>query len=161
SARWIMWAGDLPDAKANVSVLAFAPDNRTLYTGDSEGYVLAWDLAARTHRVLLGRSKRARGSRGVYWLWPTADGRLLTYDEHRVIDALRRDAGPVFDVGSGEWGAFQYLFPDGRRAAKLDPDADWRLDWWDLETNLRLRAPGPFGRLTRLSWPAFLHVRLT
>src|SRR5262245_20179410 len=120
-----MWAGDLPDSKATISALAFAPDDRTLYTGDSEGYVLAWDLAARTHRVLLGRSKQRRGYRTVHWLWPTADGRLLVHDEHRLIDALRPDAGPVFDVGAGEWGRFDYLFPDGRRAAKLDHDDEW------------------------------------
>jgi WD40 repeat protein len=153
-----MWIGELPARVATISALAFAPHSRTLYSGDSQGYVLAWDLSGRTYRILFRRpfDRAHPGHRHVHWLWPTSDGRLLVQDQQRVIDALHPDAGPLFDPGPGEMGYFRYLFPDGRRAAKLDPDEDYRLDWWDLETGLRLPVPGPLGQATNIGWHTLL-----
>src|SRR5215831_3399342 len=100
-----MWVGELPAKTAVVTALAFAPGGRALYTADNLGSVLA---------------------RGLRWLWPTPDGRrLLIQDEHRLIDALHAEAGPLLDPGSGERGYWTYLFPDGRTAVKGDPDRDW------------------------------------
>src|SRR4051794_11877203 len=100
-----MWVGEHPCKAATIYHLAFAPDNRTLYSGDSQGYVLAWDLATRTHRVLFRRPfpHDAPGHRHVQWLWPTLDGRLLAQDGSRIVGALHPDARPVLDPGPGEW----------------------------------------------------------
>src|SRR5262245_8263137 len=146
-----MWVGELR-FKTTVNSLAFAPNGRTLYCGDGLGYVTAWDLRARTSRDLFRRPSTAPNYRSVHWLWPTPDGRLLIQDQHRLVDALHPDAGPVLDPGSGERGYFRYLLPDGRRAAKVDPDNDSRVDWWDLETGLRVPVPGPYGEISDVYW---------
>lgn len=152
-----MWVGELPMKGATVRSLAFAPDNRVLYTGDTQGHVIAWDLSSRTNQVLFRRPFDAYyRHRRVHWLWPTLDGRLLVQDGHRLIDALHPEAVTVLDPGAGELGAFLYLFPDGRRAAKVDPGDRWRLDWWDLQTGERVPVPGPLGRQEDVAWHALL-----
>jgi WD40 repeat protein len=149
-----MWVGELP-AKASVYVLAFSPDNRTLYSGDGQGYALAWDLAARTYRTL-HRLPYRPGGQPLARLLLGADGSLLIQDGHRLIDALRPDAGAVLDPGPGELGWFLCLSPDGRRAGKTDPDRNYGVDWWDLEAGLRLPMPEPLGSAQNVSWQALL-----
>src|SRR5262249_32378978 len=98
----------------------------------------------------------AQGYRTVSWLWPTADGRLLVQHEHLLIDALRPEAAPVLDPGEGERGQYRFVFPDGRRASKVDPDANWTVDWWDLQTGLRLSVPGPLAQARNVLWHTLL-----
>src|SRR6516165_5798107 len=98
-----MWVSELP-VKASVYVLAFSPDNRTLYSGDGQGHALAWDLSARTYQVL-HRLPYRQGGQVLSRLLLSADGcRLLIQEGHRLIDALRPEAGAVLDPGPGEMG---------------------------------------------------------
>src|SRR5262245_58945377 len=103
-----MWVGELMK-RASVRSLAFAPDARTLYSGDTQGHVIAWDLSSRTSRVLFRRPSNALHYRGVHWLLPTPDGRLLVQDLHRLIDALHPQTSVVIDPGRDELGGFAYL----------------------------------------------------
>src|SRR5262249_21983696 len=133
--RCAVWVGEHPVSRANITVLAYAPDSRTLYTGDNKGYIIAWDLAARTHRVLLRRTTRLTRLPGVIWLCPTPDGSRLLYQDGPLLrDALQPEAPPLLDPMPGGRGRFDYMLPDGRRVAKLEGDADWRLNWWDVST---------------------------
>jgi WD40 repeat protein len=153
-----MWVGQLP-ATSSVWALVYSPDGRTLYSGDLQGYVLAWDVATRSHRVLFRRSKldEEMKHRGVNWLWLSRDGsRLLVNDTHQLFDALHPEGGPVLDVGDGGPDRIRLIFPDGRRAAQASPDTQWRMEWWCLETALSEEVPGPLGRATKLVWQALL-----
>ena len=101
-----MWVGQLPLKLSSVTVLAYAPDGRTLYSGDSKGKVLAWDVSTRTHRALYRRPKT--GNRGVYTLWPTPDGaRVLCADDDEIVDVLHPDSGPLLRAKKREreWGS--------------------------------------------------------
>jgi WD40 repeat protein len=64
-----MWIQPLPTKLATVTALGFAPDGRTLYTGDDHGHILAWDVVTRTHMILLEVT-------GFYWAgpWPAQGG---------------------------------------------------------------------------------------
>src|SRR5437868_579402 len=103
-----MWVGKLSDRTAQVTAVAFAPDGRTIYTGDSAGWVRAWDAASHEHRKLCRRRKpQGGGSRGVFNLWPTPDGnRLLVRDARLLCDALLPDAPAVLTAPEdcrGDW----------------------------------------------------------
>jgi WD40 repeat protein len=149
-----MWVAQLPARASSVYTLAFAPDGRTLYSGDGQGYVLAWDLAGRTHRVLFRLPYSV--NRIVGWLWPSPDGsRLLVQDDFLLRNALDPDV-PLLNPGPGERGWWKYMLPDGRRVAKTDPDRGWRLDWWDVDTGLRVPVPAPMGGATNLTFHALL-----
>jgi WD40 repeat protein len=146
-----MWVGQLPLKLSSVTVLAYAPDGRTLYSGDSKGKVLAWDVSTRTHRALYRRPKT--GNRGVYTLWPTPDGaRVLCADDDEIVDVLHPDSGPLLRAKKREreWGSdWRYLLPDGRRV--MSCEFEWRIGLWDLRTGKRLKVPGALGRATHIT----------
>lgn len=150
-----MWVGTLPDKKAVVNVLTFAPDGHTLYTGDSAGRVLAWDVDTRAARELFRRPEPANGNRGVHDLWLTRDGaRLLVNDDRRLIDAFRPEAKPLFTAAKDSWAWWKYLLPDGRRITSVEPE--WRLALWDVTTGERLPVPGELGAARDLTYHALL-----
>jgi WD40 repeat protein len=152
-----MWVCELPDRRTNINVLALAPDGRALYSGDSHGHVLAWDLSTRKHQLVFHRPRAARQYNMVYWLGPTPDGaRLLAHDFHGLIDALHPEAGPLLVPGPDERCYFGYLLPDGRRVSGLDYTPEWRVGWWDLDTGMRVRVPGALGRYSPVAWHALL-----
>src|SRR6266542_3930209 len=100
-----MWYGKLPAAFAKVIAMAFAPDGRTLYTGDTKGCVLAWDLVTHTHRVLLRRVKTKYGIRAVAHLRLTPDGSQLFIEEgERLVDLLHPGTNLPLPADKS-WGA--------------------------------------------------------
>src|SRR5262245_9843256 len=110
-----MWVGELPVKKSSVTALAFAPDGRTLYTGDSSGRVLAWDVGTPKPREVFRRTEPVGGNLGVYTLWPTRDGtRLLVADDGRLRDAFRPRDEPLLVSPKNSWGWWKYLLPDDR-----------------------------------------------
>ena len=133
-----MWIQKLPSG--SVTALAYSPDGRTLYTGSTTGRVFAWNLATRTHTELY---RRATGSSGVYYLWPTPTGRLLIREGRTLLDALAPASGPLIVPGPDDWGDWRYVLPDGLRAISCEPE--WRIGLWDVETGQRLPVPGPLG----------------
>jgi|GEM_PF-5004701 len=145
-----MWTGQLPEKLASVTALAFAPDGFTLYTGDTKGWILAWNLATREPRELFRVPVPDYGNRGVYKLWPTPDGsRLLVPELQGLFDAFRPAAGPLLTTGESGWGHWRYLFPDGKRVITCEPE--WRVGLWNLETDKRLKVPGPLGNATAIT----------
>jgi WD40 repeat protein len=146
-----MWVGKLPEKRASVLTAVFAPDGRTLYTGDNKGWVRAWDVVTRTHRNLFRRSESTASDRGVYHLWPTPDGsRLLVSDQRALWDALRPGGGsPLLTAPKESWGWWKYLLPDGKRFISCEPE--YRLALWDLETGQRLKIPGTLGKASHIT----------
>jgi WD40 repeat protein len=139
-----MWSGKLPVAHAKVLTLVFAPDGRTLYTGDSKGCVLAWDLVTHEHRVLLQRRRTAYGLRPVTNLMLAPDGsRLLSQEYTKVLDLLHPDGRVPLPVPIDlEWTA---ILPDGKRILSVEYP-HWRMGFWSLKTGKRLKLPGELGK---------------
>ncbi len=149
-----MWVGHLPEKRSSVTALAFAPDGRTLYAGDSAGRVLAWDVAAREYRELF-RPQPIIGNRGVHNLWLTRDGtRLLTTDDGQLIDALRPEDKPLLTQQENSWGWWKYLLPDEKRVTSVEPE--WRVALWDLRTGARVPVPGALGAIRDITHHAML-----
>jgi WD40 repeat protein len=133
-----------------VTALAFAPDGGNLYTGDSAGWVLAWDVATHECRKLFRRAEPSTGNRGVYDLWPTPDGaRLFVSDDRKLFDALRPDAGPLLVAPKDSWGWWRYLLSDGR---VISCEPEWRVGLWDLRTGERLPVPGALGAAKHITY---------
>lgn len=148
-----MWVQDLPGG-AQVTALTYSPDGRTLYTGDMEGRVIAWDVAARTGTELYRRAEPPTGNRGVHHFWPTRDGRLLFTDDRTLMDALPPGAGPVLQARFGSWGWWKLPLPDGRRMTSVEPE--WKVGLWDLATGARLIVPGALGDARGITFHALL-----
>src|SRR5262245_52562781 len=135
-----MWIQEIPTGE--VTAVVYSPDGRTLYTGDGQGGVRAWDLVTRKSRELYRRARPNNGNRGVYELWPTPDGsRLMVPDEPNPIDALHPDAGPLLTIPKTRYRVdCRYMLPDGRRVMSVEPE--WRVGLWDIETGKKLKVPG-------------------
>jgi WD40 repeat protein len=141
-----MWVQELPTPKAAVTAVAFAPDGQTLYTGDADGYVRAWDMASRAGRELYRTPYRSDGSRTVFTFWPAAEpDRLYTLvNDWRVIDALAPATAPVLSVVPFGRLQVRTLSPD-RRAA-FGTDGQFRVLAWDLTARAAERTvPGTLG----------------
>src|SRR6476620_10560445 len=103
-----MWVGKVPGGA--VTALAFAPGGRTLYSGDMQGRVFAWDLGSQSRRELYRRAEPKTGNRGVHHLWPTSDGlHLYLSDARHLLDAFHPEDGPVLTPPEDSWGWWKYL----------------------------------------------------
>jgi WD40 repeat protein len=142
-----MWVGKTPGKLASITAMAFAPDGRTLYTGDSKGWILAWDTATHESKTL---RRPQKGDGGVYTLWPTPDDarRLLYLDRQAVWDALSPDL-PMLKRAEGNTGDWRYLLPDGKRV--MSCEQNYRIGLWNLETGKRLKVPGELGAATHIT----------
>lgn len=150
-----MWVGKPSGRLTTVTAVAFAPDGRTIYTGDSEGWVLAWDVTTHEKRALFRQAKRKPGSRVVYTLWPTPNGkRLLVSNNQSLRDAFQPKAPPLITVPQVMGDAMSYLLPDGKRVITCDPE--WRVGLWNLETGKRLPVPGELGRVKEITYHELL-----
>jgi WD40 repeat protein len=143
-----VWIAKLPVAKASVSAVAFAPDGRTIYTGDTAGCLLAWDAGTHECRELYRRPAPAKN--GICHLWPVADGsRLLFEGSDGLRDALCPDAGPLLTHPD-----LRYVTPDGTRAFTCEREC--RVGLWDVHTGQRLPAPGSLSRAKGITHYQFL-----
>jgi WD40 repeat protein len=151
-----MWVGKFSDRTAQVTAVVFAPDGRTIYTGDSAGWVRAWDVASHEHRKLCQRPRPwGGGSRGVHSLWPTPDGKRLLVDSDRsLLDALSPEAPVVLTAPEDSGGNWRYLLPDGRRVISCEDQ--WTVGLWDLETGKRLGVPGELGKARDITYHSLL-----
>jgi WD40 repeat protein len=114
------YAGTLtgPSPTGEMSALAFAPRRRLLATGRSDGLLLLWDYADRTHPLLLSASRHG----GVVWAADfTADGRTLatgspdgTVVLWDVADPTRPDRLATIPREGHTWVSSVAFSPEGR-----------------------------------------------
>lgn len=147
-----MWVGKFSDRTAQATAVVFAPDGRTIYTGDRAGWVRAWDVTSHEQRKLCQRPKpQGGGSRAVHSLWPTPDGKRLFVDSGRsLLDALRPDAPVALTAPEDSRGDWRYLLPDGRRVISCEDQ--WTVGLWNLETGERLKVPGELGQARDITY---------
>jgi DNA-binding beta-propeller fold protein YncE len=150
-----MWIADTD--RAQVLCFAFSPDGSTLYTGDDEGAVFAWDRASQVRRELFRVPRALHGAVSVWQVAPTPCGtRLLVPANSRVyvLDTTGTVKPRDLKVGVTDRGVRVGLSPDGRRflaPTKLNVAA-----CWDPDTGARVTLPGPLGKYNTCVWAVYL-----
>jgi WD40 repeat protein len=146
-----MWHQTLPAKLASVTAIAFAPDSRTLYTGDESGSILAWDVATRASRELWRvEPQRYRWPQ----LWPSPDGsRLLLDDGGELIEALAPNGAEVLPLGDAAHD-IGHVTPNGRWALGIAGRST--VGVWDLATRRRVPLRGPLADATGITFHRLL-----
>src|SRR5438552_3645192 len=135
-----MWIQEV--GRGALRAVAFAPDGRTLYTGDEDRFVFAWDLVTRTGREL-SRIPPQPGDRGVDRLWPASDpDRVYVLDWGGLIDALSPKP-PVLNVRNREGVSVRFVTPDRRTA--FGNGLRNKILAWDIRRGTPIDFPGPLG----------------
>jgi WD40 repeat protein len=150
-----MWIADTE--RAEVLCFSFSPDGATLYTGDDEGAVFAWDRASQGGRELLRVPKSLQGMVAVWQVVPTPCGtRLLVPAGGRVH---------VIDLTGGTKPR-KLKAEVSNRSGRISPSADGRhflaptqfnvAACWDADTGARLPLRGALGKYNTCVTVAYL-----
>lgn len=140
-----MWVADTD--RAEVLCFAFSPDGSTLYTGDDEGAVFAWDRATQEGRELHRFPRGADGPVGVWQIVPTPCGtRVLVPNNGRVLDVPHDgQAKPVWCCdGLTDRGTRVSLSADGTRL--MAATRAGVVARWSTKTGQKVLVPGALGK---------------
>ena len=125
---WVQKAGG-----GGVLALAFAPDNRTLYTKDATGAVSKWDVPNRSG----GRAFRAGSGHGYYGGFGLADRGRYVVSVGRPVFVQDATTGAVRELPAETVTAFQYpthaIQPDPTAPRLLILGTDGVITSWDLD----------------------------
>ena len=150
-----MWIADTD--RAEVLCFGFSPDGATLYTGDDEGAVFAWDRASQEGRELHRFPRAADGPASVWQVVPTPDGaRLLVPNDGRVYELPAAGGGKPRVVATKLAGGTRVsLAADGTRFLGVTT-ARGKVGCWDVATGNPRAVPGELGKYTWCVWAAYL-----
>ena len=135
----------LPFEHRQIRAVAISQDGQLMATGDDEGVLQLWDLAAHRHVALLGHASRIR-----HLAFSAAGDVLLSCDREGLVRRWNLRAMPprVLD-GHRVAVAALAASPDGARLASADVEGDVWL--WDLATGGGRKVGHASGRVEALA----------